>query len=103
MAELRGKYAEEVLQYARGVAQGRIVAGQDRILGCKRFLDMIRMPQFEVRTQDADFVIGIIETTFKHRQGELLDATPLRGKPFVLEPWEKFCVYGISNSTEARR
>ncbi len=95
MAEIRGKYADEVLQYARGVAKGRIVAGQDRILGCQRFLDMIRMPQFEVRTRDADFVIGIIEATFKHRQGQKPDTTPLRGKPFVLEPWEKFCVYGM--------
>ena len=95
MDEIKGKYAEGVLQYARGVAEGHIAAGQDRILGCQRFLDMIRSPLFEVRTKDADFVIGIIEATFKHRQGETLDTTPLRGKPFLLEPWEKFCVYGM--------
>ena len=95
MAEIKGKYTDEVLQYARGVVDGRIVAGQDRILGCRRFLDMIGSPLFEVRTRDADFVIGIIEGTFKHRQGETLDTTPLRGKPFLLEPWEKFCVYGM--------
>jgi len=95
VAEIKGKYANTVLQYARGVVDGSIVAGEDRILGCQRFLDMIHSPMFEVRTKDADFVIGIIEATFKHRQGETLDTTPLRGKPFLLEPWEKFCVYGM--------
>lgn len=93
--QIKGKYATEVLAYVNGVADGTIVAGEDRILGCRRFLAMIDDPQFEVRTQDADFVIGIIEKTFKHRQGETLDGTPLRGKPFLLEPWEKFCVYGM--------
>lgn len=93
--QIKGKYAAEVLAYVNGVADGTIVAGEDRILGCRRFLAMIDDPQFEVRTQDADFVIGIIEKTFRHRQGETLDGTPLRGKPFLLEPWEKFCVYGM--------
>ena len=91
----KGKYAKTVYAYARGVADGSIVAGEDRVLGCKRFLTMLEDPRFEIRTTDADFVIGIIESTFKHRQGELLDSTPLRGKPFLMEPWEKFCVYGM--------
>ncbi|MEG0766191.1 MAG: terminase large subunit [Clostridia bacterium] len=78
-----------------GVVDGSIVAGEDRILACKRFLSMLDDDRFEVRTKDADFVIGIIENTFKHRQGETLDGKPLRGKPFLFEPWEKFCVYGI--------
>ena len=91
---LKGKYAKTVLGYARGVADGSIVAGEDRILGCRRFLTMLEDPRFEIRTTDADFVIGIIETTFKHRQGELLDSTPLRGKPFLLEPWENSAYTG---------
>lgn len=31
---LKGKYLEEVLQYARGVSDGSIIAGEDRVLGC---------------------------------------------------------------------
>lgn len=92
---VKGKYAADVLAYAKGVVSGKIVAGIDRILGCQRFLSMCESGDYEVRTKDADFVIGIIEKSFKHRQGEMLDATPLRGKPFLLEPWEKFCVYGM--------
>lgn len=92
---LKGKYAAEVMAYARGVVDGSIIAGEDRVLGCKRFMDMIASGRYDVHTKDADFVIGIIETSFKHRQGEKLDGTPLRGTPFLLEPWQKFCVYGM--------
>ncbi len=92
---IKGKYAAEVLAYAQGVANGSVVAGKDRILGCKRFLATIDDGEYEVKTRDADFVIGIIELTFKHRQGENLASEPMRGKPFLLEPWEKFCVYGM--------
>ena len=90
-----GKYAREVMEYATGIACGEIVAGIDRMLGAIRFLRMLSDPAFEVHTRDADFVIGIIEATFRHRQGETLDAVPLRGKPLLLEPWEKFCCYGM--------
>ena len=38
---IKGKYAAEVLAYARGVVDGTIIAGEDRILGCKRFLSML--------------------------------------------------------------
>ena len=92
---IKGKYAAEVLAYAQGVISGDIIAGEDRVFGCKRFLDMIGTERFEVRTKDADFAIGVIEKTFKHRQGEAIDGIPLRGKPFLLEPWQKFCVYGM--------
>lgn len=30
-----------------------------------------------------------------HQQGEALDGSPLRGKPFVLEPFEKFIIYNL--------
>lgn len=91
----KGKYAREVLDYAQGVADGSIVANKDRVLSCQRFLRMIDDPRFEVRTKDADFVIGIIEATYKHRQGQNLQAEPMRGKPFLLEPWQKLCIYGM--------
>ena len=93
--KLRGKYAADVLAYANGCVDGTIVAGEDRILGCQRFLDFLQRDDLDVRTDDADFVIGIIEATFHHRQGEALDASPLRGAPFHLTPYQKFCVYGM--------
>lgn len=95
MTEIKGKYAGEVMRYVDAVMDGRIVAGDDRVLACRRFARMAESGEYDIRTRDADFVIGVIEKTFKHRQGQRLDGTPLRGKPFLLEPWEKFCVYGM--------
>lgn len=92
---LKGKYAAEVMAYVRGVTDGTIRANEDRVLSCKRFLEFLERDDLDIRTRDADFVIGIIEATYHHRQGEALDGTPMRGKPFLLEPWEKLCVYGI--------
>ena len=93
--KVKGKYADDVFSYAHGVVAGLIVAGEDRVLGCRRFLEFCERDDLDVRTRDADFVIGIIEATFHHRQGEALDGSPMRGKPFLLEPWQKFCVYGM--------
>ncbi len=93
--KVKGKYADEVFSYAHAVVAGLIIAGEDRVLCCKRLLDFCERDDLDVRTRDADFVIGIIEATFHHRQGEALDATPLRGQLLTLEPWQKMCVYGM--------
>lgn len=92
---IKGKYAADVIGYAEGLANGSIIANEDRILAAKRFLRMLDDPKYDVRTWAADFVIGIIETVMVHRQGEKLDGTPLRGQPFLLEPWQKFVIYGM--------
>ena len=90
-----GKYIREVVDYAEAICCGEQIAGIDRMLGCLRFLRMIHREDVETRTEAADFVIGLIEATIKHRQGETLQAEPLRGKPLVLQPWQKFCIYGM--------
>ena len=56
---------------------------------------MLENKRFDIRTRDADFVIGLIESSFRHRQGERLDGTPLRNEPFLLEPCQKFIIYGM--------
>ena len=92
---LSGKYLSTVTDYAQGVADGRIMANHDRVLGCRRFLDFLARPDLDVRTADADFVIDVIEGTYHHRQGQAADARPLRGEPLKLQPWQKLCVYGM--------
>lgn len=42
-----------------------------------------------------EFCIQIIERTICHQQGEKLDGTPLRSKPFLLEPFHKFIIYNL--------
>lgn len=92
---IKGKYAAEVETYVDGLISGEIIANDERIQAARRFREMCVDPKYDVRARDADFVIGIIEGTMVHRQGEKLDGTPLRNTPFLLEPWQKFCVYGM--------
>lgn len=90
-----GKNADTVMEYATGVATGEICAGADLMLGAIRFLRMLKNPEYDINSKDADFVIKIAEGICKHRLGNAQDGRALQGKPFKLEPWEKFIVYGI--------
>lgn len=56
---------------------------------------MLQDAKYDVKCKGADYIIGAIEKTFHHRQGEALDGTPMRGKPFLLTDWQKLCVYGM--------
>ena len=92
---MTGKYWKDVEGYIDAVLSGKKSAGEDIAFACQRFKDGLKNPDWEFKTKDADFVIGIIERTFQHRQGETLSGEPLRGKPLLLEPWEKFIVYDL--------
>jgi phage terminase large subunit-like protein len=84
-----------VIEYAKSIVEGRKIACRELIQACQRFLDDLNNPEYEFNPKDAEFVIGIIEKTFVHDQGEKLDGTPLRGEPFLLEPWQKFIIYNL--------
>lgn len=81
--------------YASGIISGAILANRERIQAANRFMKDLENPAFEVRMKPGEFVVGIIEKTMKHNQGEALDGSPLKGKPLILEPWETFCVVNI--------
>ncbi|MGV3139436.1 terminase large subunit [Brevibacillus agri] len=89
------KNLDVVLEYARSIVEGRKIAGKEIVQACRRFLKDLENPEYELRTKDPEFVIGIIERTFVHDKGEALDGTPLRGKSFKLEPWQKFIIYNL--------
>jgi phage terminase large subunit-like protein len=84
-----------VMEYANHIVESRKIACKEQIQCCQRFLDDLRNPDYEFNSKDAEFVISIIEKTFVHDQGEKLDGTPLRGEPFLLEPWQKFIIYNL--------
>ena len=92
---MKAKNLDVVMEYANSIVEGRKVACKEQILGCKRFLKDLENPAYEFNPKDAEFVIQIIEKTFVHAQGESLDGTPLRGTPFLLEPFHKFQVYNL--------
>lgn len=84
-----------VMEYARSIVEGRKIACKELKQGCQRFLDDIGSNKNDFKPDDAEFVIEVIETTFVHMKGERLDGTPLRGSPFLLEPWQKFIIYNL--------
>lgn len=84
-----------VFKYAKSIVVGEKVACKELIQGCKRFFKDLDNPKYEFNPKDAEFVIQVIEKTFVHAQGEKLDGTPLRGTPFLLEPFHKFIIYNL--------
>lgn len=89
------KNNDTVLEYAHSIVEGHKIACKELLQGCERFLRDLENPEYEFNPKDAEFVIGIIEKTFVHMQGERIDGEPLRGKPFLLEPFHKFIVYNL--------
>lgn len=84
-----------VLDYAEGIVDGSITANKERIQAAERFLRDLKNPAYEIKHEGPEFCIGIIEQTLCHQQGEDLKGHPLRGTPFLLEPWEEFIVYNL--------
>ena len=89
------KHWQQVLDYAKGIRSGVIVANMERRQAAERFLKDLDNPAYEIKHEGPEFCIGIIQTTLCHQQGEDLQGRPLRGTPFLLEPWEKFIVYNL--------
>jgi len=89
------------------VVEGRKIACKETKQMCERFLRDLENPAYDFRTKDPEFVIQIIEKTFVHQKGEDMQGRPLRGRPFLLEPWQKFVVYNLlgffHKGTELRR
>jgi phage terminase large subunit-like protein len=89
------KNYKEVMQYVESVLDGSKPACEEEKQACERFKRDLEDDKYEFRPKDSEFVIQIIEKTFVHDQGEKLDGTPLRGEPFLLEPFQKFITYSI--------
>ncbi len=92
---MTGKYAAIVEAYVDDVISGRKVACVETRQACERFRRDAESGKYVVDCTEADYVIEKIETQFVHRKGEDFDGVSLKGKPLILEPWEKFCVYGM--------
>ena len=87
---MTAKIVDGLKQYAQDMIEGKTIANKYRIKAAKRFLRVLDDPRYEFKPQPAQFVIQIIETTFVHIKG------PARGKPYLLEPWQKFCAANLA-------
>ena len=86
---------KDVLEYVESVISGKKAAPKEIIQTCERFRRDLDNPLYDFKKKDAEFVIGIIEKTFVHQKGETMQGYPLRGTPFLLEPWQKCVVYNL--------
>ena len=83
------------MEYANSIVEGRKVANKETIQMCERFFRDLKNPAYDFNPKDAEFVIQIIEKTFVHQKGENMEGVPLRGTPFLLQPWQKFVIYSL--------
>lgn len=75
-------------QYARDVADGKVVSGQLMRQAARRFLDDLQDTRFDFRKDKVERAISFI-ASLKHFTGKS------SGKPFILEPWQTFVVANI--------
>jgi len=81
--------ADPVERYARDVIGGTILAGPLVRVACARHLrDLIEGPKRGLRwdAAAAERALGFFPTVLRLAEGEFAD------KPFVLQPWQAFCV-----------
>jgi phage terminase large subunit-like protein len=88
-------YRQTAIKYAQDVIDGTIIAGADIVNACNRFLADLQRDDLEYRDKEPDACITLMEGMFVHRKGEMLDGTPLLGKPLKLEPWQVFIVCNL--------
>lgn len=91
---MRAPHLDAALAYAQRTAADPGICELTR-LGCQRFLEDLNDDRFVLDPALPEFCIGIITRMFCFVQGERLDGTPLRGKPFELMDWHVYCVYAI--------
>ena len=89
------RYWDDVLAYTESIRNGSKLACPELKQAVDRFYHDLDNPDYEISHIGPEFCIGIIERTLCHQQGERLDGTPLRGEPFLLEPFHKFIIYNL--------
>ncbi|HEL1640793.1 TPA: terminase large subunit [Streptococcus suis] len=83
------------VDYATDVVAGKIIAGKRRIKACQRFLDDLESDKFDFRNEQFDFAVKFIQGLVVHRKGESLEGMPLTNAPFILQPWQIFCIVNL--------
>lgn len=95
LQHITSEHFETAYIYAKEIADGKVLANEDRILACKRFLNDLERDDLDFRQEDFDFVIDWIECTVHHIQGEDKDGRSFKGTPMLLTDWQKFCCVNL--------
>ena len=82
-----------VFDYVYNIVEGRINVNKAQVKGCKRFLRMLEDDRYDFDPRPCEKIIGIIEKTVVHKQGENIEGVPMRGSPFLLQDFHKYIIY----------
>lgn len=91
----KAKNWDAVIKYAESIRDGTKVACEELKQAVDRFFSDLGNPDYWMDYKDPEFCIQIVEKTLCNMQGEKIDGTPLRGKPFELQDYHKFCIYNL--------
>lgn len=93
LSHINSPHFDTAVRYAEDIANKRMLANEDRVLACRRFLTDLERDDLDFRNDQFDFVIDLIEGTIHHVQGEDKNGVSFKGTPMLLTDWQKFvCV-----------
>ena len=93
ISHINSPHFDTAVRYAEDIANKRMLANEDRVLACRRFLSDLERDDLDFRSDQFDFVIDLIEGTIHHVQGEDKNGVSFKGTPMLLTDWQKFvCV-----------
>lgn len=95
LSHVNSKHFEVAYEYALSIVEGRKIACEENRFAAQRFLNDLERDDLDFRQEQFDFIIGLIEGTVAHQQGEDLEGTPLKGTPLYLQPWQKFVIVNL--------
>ncbi|WP_265460335.1 terminase large subunit [Enterococcus sp. HY326] len=93
--KLASPHFKAVKKYAEDIVKGKSLVNIERVQAAQRFLDDLKSKKWDFKQEQFDFVIGLIEGTIKHKQGQNLKGEDLNGQPLKLLLWEKFIIVNL--------
>lgn len=84
-----------MLSYTESIRSGKKIACKEKKQEIERFYRDLENPAYELDHKGPEFVIGLIQTTICHQQGETIEGKSLRGTPFILTDYHKYIVYNL--------
>ncbi|MEK4425158.1 terminase large subunit [Solibacillus sp. FSL K6-1523] len=95
LSHIDSKNFDVAYEYALSIVEGRKIACEENRFAAQRFLNDLERDDLDFRQEQFDFVIGLIEGTIAHQQGENLEGTPLKNTPLYLQPWQIFVIVNL--------
>ncbi|HCS93123.1 MAG TPA: terminase large subunit [Bavariicoccus seileri] len=83
------------IKYAEDLVSKKRIAYEDEILSAQRFLDDLKSDKWDFKQEQFDFIIGLIEGTITHVQGQDLNGNDLAHTPLKLMPFQKFIIVNL--------